>query len=90
MAQLHKPYYCAVIDEIQMIADTQRGAGWSTALLGLLTPELHLTGESSASELIQIMLNGTSDTIHKHYYERLSPLKVDKPVEEISDLKPGD
>ena len=87
MGDLCKAYDCAVIDEIQMMADDQRGSAWSAALLGLQAPELHITGESSANDLINIMLSDTSDTIHKHYYERLSSLELDKPVEEITDLK---
>ena len=35
MANLDKDYECAVIDEIQMIGDAQRGWAWTRALFGL-------------------------------------------------------
>lgn len=35
MADLDKTYECAVIDEIQMIGDVQRGWAWSRAFLGI-------------------------------------------------------
>ena len=38
---LKQSYDIAVIDEIQMISDTQRGIAWSRALLGLRCNEIH-------------------------------------------------
>lgn len=34
MALLHQPFDVAIIDEIQMIGDQQRGFAWTNALLG--------------------------------------------------------
>ena len=35
MANLEKEYDVAVIDEIQLLADSERGWAWTRALLGL-------------------------------------------------------
>jgi ATP-dependent RNA helicase SUPV3L1/SUV3 len=35
MAKYGKDFECAVIDEIQMIADSERGGAWTNALLGI-------------------------------------------------------
>ncbi len=43
----------AVIDEIQMIEDPQRGGGWTRALLGLPAREVHLCGHDCAVDLVQ-------------------------------------
>lgn len=42
----------AVIDEIQMIRDPNRGWAWTRALLGLNAKEVHVCGEASAIGLI--------------------------------------
>lgn len=35
---------CAVIDEIQMMSDFERGSAWTGLLLGLPAKEIHLCG----------------------------------------------
>ena len=67
----------AVIDEIQMIRDPQRGWAWTRALLGkirsciryfcyfcyqgLQAKEIHICGENSTRELIEELLVTTGD-----------------------------
>ena len=43
----------AVIDEIQLIGDDQRGAAWTRALLGVPANEVHVCGDESALPLVQ-------------------------------------
>ena len=64
----------AVIDEIQMIGDSDRGWAWTAALLGLQAKEVHLCGEERALPLIEKICAATGDTLIIHRYERLSPL----------------
>lgn len=71
-------YDVAVVDEIQMIGDPERGNGWTQAVLGLRAKELHLCGEESAIPLIQELLKETGDELIIHRYQRLSPLQVEK------------
>lgn len=68
----------AVIDEIQMIADPQRGGGWTSAVVGFPAKELHLCGEETAVPVIQDLLKGTGDELVINRYERLTPLKVEE------------
>ena len=65
----------AVIDEIQMIADPERGSAWSQALLSLHAKEIHLCGEETAVPLIEAILRDTGDEIIVNRYKRLSPLR---------------
>ncbi len=44
----------AVIDEIQMVKDYQRGWAWTRALLGVPAEEVHVCGEV---KLIRIFFN---------------------------------
>ena len=46
----------AVVDEVQMLSELNRGGAWTRAILGLPVRELHLCGEPSAVLLIRRML----------------------------------
>jgi ATP-dependent RNA helicase SUPV3L1/SUV3 len=59
-------------------------------VLGLPTPELHLTGEESAYGLVERMLRDTRDRLTKLHYDRLSELRITSPVQDANDLRPGD
>lgn len=84
-------YDVAVIDEIQMIADPERGGGWTAAVLGLCADELHLCGEDTAIPLIEAIARMTGDELIINRYERLTPLVVeDKPLGKITNVQPGD
>ncbi|KAI5117408.1 hypothetical protein M0805_004630 [Coniferiporia weirii] len=69
-------YEVAVVDEIQMLSDPERGGAWTAAVLGLNAQELHLCGEAGAVPLVQSMLKDTGDEIIVHRYDRLTPLTV--------------
>lgn len=66
----------AVIDEIQLIADPQRGGAWTKAVLGTPATELHLCGEETAVPIIEQLVKETGDELIVHRYQRLSPLRV--------------
>lgn len=66
----------AVIDEIQMIAQEDRGWAWTRALLGTRAKELHLCGETRVVPLIRELAASMGDTLHIHHYDRLNPLKA--------------
>ncbi|KAL4808700.1 putative mitochondrial ATP-dependent RNA helicase Suv3 [Aspergillus unguis] len=76
MVSLGAKYDVGVIDEIQMIADENRGWAWTRALLGARARELHLCGEVRAVPLIRALAALTGDKLEIHRYERLNPLKV--------------
>ena len=84
-------YDVAVVDEIQMIADPQRGYAWTAAVLGLRAKELHLCGEEGAVPLVSKIAEELCDEIEVRKYERLSPLEIDKQsVMSYSNILPGD
>ncbi|KAH9857472.1 P-loop containing nucleoside triphosphate hydrolase protein [Lenzites betulinus] len=66
----------AVIDEIQLIADKNRGGAWTSALLGVNAKEIHLCGEESAIPIVEAIVRDLGDTLEIHRYERLTPLVV--------------
>lgn len=76
MVPLNNDIDVAVIDEIQMIGDEDRGWAWTQALLGLRARELHLCGEARVIPLIRELAAATGDKLEIHHYERLNPLKT--------------
>jgi ATP-dependent RNA helicase SUPV3L1/SUV3 len=91
MTNLEKDYEVAVIDEIQMIKDPQRGWAWTRALLGLKAKEIHVCGDSSAIDLISDLSFLTNDELKIENYERLTTLKIEeKALESLKNVQPGD
>ena len=76
MAPLNTEMEVAVVDEIQMIGNRERGWAWTLAVLGLKAKELHLCGEERATSLIRELAAATGDKLQIHRYERLSPLRT--------------
>ncbi|GMR31562.1 hypothetical protein PMAYCL1PPCAC_01757, partial [Pristionchus mayeri] len=66
----------AVIDEIQMLRDEQRGWAWTRALLGVAADEVHLCGEVAAIPIVKKLLEPIGETVKVVTYERKSPLVV--------------
>jgi ATP-dependent RNA helicase SUPV3L1/SUV3 len=81
MAKFHETFDCVVIDEIQMMADPQRGWAWTRALINMCTPEIHICGDATALELVKAIVKLTGDSLSIRQYERLAELGVDpRPV----------
>jgi ATP-dependent RNA helicase SUPV3L1/SUV3 len=76
MAPFNHQMDVAVIDEIQMINDKDRGWAWTQALLGLQARELHLCGEARTVPLIRELCALVGDKLVVHEYERLTPLRA--------------
>ncbi|KAH8923013.1 P-loop containing nucleoside triphosphate hydrolase protein, partial [Atractiella rhizophila] len=85
-------YDVAVIDEIQMIDDVNRGVAWTAAFMSLAAKEIHLCGELRAVELIRKLCEVTGDKLTVHSYERLTPLAVAQKGlgNKLVDLSTGD
>lgn len=76
MVPLNAHLEVAVIDEIQMIGNLERGWAWTQALLGLRAKEIHLCGEERAVPLIRELAAAMGDKLEIHQYQRLSPLRA--------------
>ncbi|KAI0387837.1 P-loop containing nucleoside triphosphate hydrolase protein [Hypomontagnella monticulosa] len=76
MTPLNYPVDVAVIDEIQMIGDSERGWAWTQAFLGVQAKEVHLCGEERTVELIQSLCATLGDKCVVTRYKRLSPLET--------------
>ncbi|ORX60477.1 P-loop containing nucleoside triphosphate hydrolase protein [Hesseltinella vesiculosa] len=92
MANFAKPLEVAVIDEIQLIADADRGWAWTQALLGLKAKEIHLCGEASAVPLVKKICESLGEEVIVNEYSRLTPVSIcDQSIDgDLTKIQPGD
>ncbi len=90
MAKLDQEFDCCVIDEIQMITDSQRGWAWTRALVNLISPEIHLCGDPSVLELVKEILKLTEDELEIKEYQRMTELKVMPNALKLTELEKND
>ncbi|KAH7349259.1 ATP-dependent RNA helicase SUV3 [Plectosphaerella cucumerina] len=91
MTPLNRVVDVAVIDEIQMIGDPDRGWAWTQALLGVMAKEVHLCGEERSVELVKSICSAIGDKCIVHRYKRLSPLKTSESLNgNLKSLQRGD
>jgi ATP-dependent RNA helicase SUPV3L1/SUV3 len=76
MAKLQTKFDIAVIDEIQMLTDPQRGWAWTRALVNLQADEVHICGDHSVLELVKKILALCGDTLEIREYTRMTELNV--------------
>lgn len=92
MLPVGRRFDVAVIDEIQLLGDSDRGGAWLRALLAVNAEEVHLCGEETAVPLVRSLLGATGDEIVVNRYERLTPLRVeDESLKgDLTKVKKGD
>lgn len=92
MVPLNQNFDVLVLDEIQMMADLDRGWAWSNALIGAKAREIHVCGEKSTLPLIKKIIKMTGDKLTVNEYERLGKLKVEDSVlpKGYKSLRKGD
>ncbi|OMJ17980.1 ATP-dependent RNA helicase SUV3L, mitochondrial [Smittium culicis] len=76
MSNFAREFEVAVIDEIQMIQDSQRGWAWTNVLLGIKAREIHLCGEESSVPLVKKIFGSLHEKVIVKKYERLSKLQT--------------
>lgn len=87
---LKKEYDIAIIDEIQMIGDSQRGAAWSRALLGLRCNEIHICGALNAKAVVEKIVTDCNDDYEFKEYKRSIPLEVQENNFNYNNAEEGD
>ena len=91
MANMMQQYEVAVIDEIQLLKDYQRGWAWTRALLGLQAQEIHVCGEAAAVDIVREMCISTGEEVEVKSYKRLTPLVVQtEAVNRVENVEAGD
>lgn len=89
--QLGTQYDVCVIDEAQMIADKQRGWAWTRAILGVLSPEIHICMAPEALDIVIKLIKDCNDTYEVIEHKRDTELIFeDEPFNLNRDVKKGD
>ncbi len=87
---INEEYDVAIIDEIQMIDDDQRGSAWTRAILALKCKEIHVCGALNTKELIINIIEDCGDEYELKEYFRNIPLKIEEEAFRLKDIKKGD
>ncbi len=87
---LKRCYDVAVIDECQMIADGQRGYAWTRAILGVLSPEVHLCAAPEAEDLLARLIESCGDSFEVEVHKRTTPLICMTRTVDYHRVQPGD
>ena len=91
MASTTNPVDVAIIDEIQMVRDPQRGWAWTRALLGIPAKEVHVCGEEAAVDIVRDMVLRCGEEVEVRKYNRLTKLKIeDQALGHLRNVRPGD
>ncbi|EFN89463.1 ATP-dependent RNA helicase SUV3-like protein, mitochondrial [Harpegnathos saltator] len=91
MVNLQSNYEVAVIDEIQLMRDLNRGWAWTRALLGIPADEIHLCGEAAAIDLVKAICLSTGEDVEIRRYKRLTQLEIEnQALGSLNNVQPGD
>lgn len=81
----------AVIDEIQMLGDRDRGAAWTAAVCGAPATTVYLLGAIEARRAIEALAARLECRLEVHILKRMGPLTMAAaPVRALRNLKRGD
>jgi ATP-dependent RNA helicase SUPV3L1/SUV3 len=90
-ADFSKKHDVVVIDEAQMIGDSQRGNAWTKTILGIQANEIHICCSPVGLNVIKKLLNDCGDEYEIKKYKRQTPLIFeDKPFHFPKDVQKGD
>lgn len=89
-ADLKSRFEVAVIDEVQLLSDQQRGDAWTRAILGVLSPEIHLCGAKNVKDQLIRMINDCGDEFEVIEYTRNTPLQIQKAIVRQGNVSRGD
>jgi ATP-dependent RNA helicase SUPV3L1/SUV3 len=91
MLDTKKAVEVAVIDEIQMLADRDRGAAWTTAVCGAPAKVVYLVGAPEARRAIEALAERLEVPLEVHVLKRMAPLEMEpQAVRKLSNLRRGD
>ncbi len=85
----HQHWDVVVVDEVQMMADPQRGWAWVDALVSAHTPKLMMTGPALIEPSLRTLCELCEDQLQVQRTKRLSPVEVSKRSTTLERLEPG-
>ncbi|GBD56463.1 helicase [Gluconobacter wancherniae NBRC 103581] len=89
MCPFNNPVDVAIIDEAQMLADPDRGAAWTAAIMGVPARHIFVLGAADCIPLVKRIAELCNDPVDEIHLERKSPLKASGTLR-LDDLRPND
>jgi ATP-dependent RNA helicase SUPV3L1/SUV3 len=91
MLDTRNPVEVAVIDEIQMLADRDRGSAWTAAVCGAPAATVYLVGAPEARRAIEALAARLDVPLEVHLLKRMAPLAMEATaVRKLRSLRRGD
>lgn len=91
MLDTTRPVEVAVIDEIQMLEDLERGSAWTAAVCGAAANTVYLLGALSARPAVEALAERLGCALEIKTLRRKSPLEMaQRPIGNLSQLRRGD
>jgi ATP-dependent RNA helicase SUPV3L1/SUV3 len=91
MLDTRTPVDVAVIDEIQMLADRDRGSAWTAAVCGAPARTVYLVGAPEARRAIEALAERLECPLEVHVLKRKAPLSMEPgAVRKVRNLRRGD
>ncbi|MGZ5207453.1 MAG: helicase-related protein [Sulfuricurvum sp.] len=79
---------CAVIDEVQMIGDRDRGWAWANAIIGAPAKVVIMTGSPNSREAVVALAEYLGEPLEIIDFERKNPLELLTHVTAINAIEP--
>lgn len=91
MLDTRTPVEVAVIDEIQMLSDRDRGAAWTAAVCGAPAHLVYLVGAPEARRAIEALAARLDCELEVHVLKRKAPLSMEAgAVRKLRNVRRGD
>jgi ATP-dependent RNA helicase SUPV3L1/SUV3 len=90
MAHTSRIVDVAIIDEAQMLADPDRGAAWTAAIMGIPAREVIVLGAPDCLPLVRRLAELCDEPIQVVRLERKSPLRVAAEAVPLAAIGPAD
>jgi len=78
-----------VIDEVQMIGDSERGWAWANAIIGAPAKEIIMTGSPNAKDAIVALAQYLGEELEIIEFERKNPLKLLDAPTDVKEVQKG-
>lgn len=77
-----------VIDEVQMLADKDRGWAWANAIIGAPAKKVYMTGSIDALHAIEALAEWLGEELEVVHFERKNPLSLMKSATPLNQIQP--
>ncbi len=88
MTDFDTPVDVAVIDEVQMLGDAERGSAWVQAILGTPAREVWMLGSPEAQDAVRALAAYLGEPLEVMHAERLTELEIDSRPTPFAAIPP--